>query len=255
VKRFVALVLLALALSSCTLRFDMGLVVNEDESGTFSAFIGMDEELRSLIESGGEGSFTDEMMTDVPDGFTVEEYSDGGYDGVRIVADFTSIDDLNAKLAAANSDNDGSGPDMVNNIVLTHEGDEFRFSVDTSDMSSSLSDQMGSAGGEDMMMDSSMMADLFDIRFRLTLPGSITEHNADQVDGSTLTWEIGLDDTRTSLEAVSTTSGSSSALLIGGVAVVAAALIGGGVAMSRRKKQSAVDAVANTPTEPIDPIS
>ena len=68
---------------------------------------------------------------------------------------------------------------------------------------------------------SSLLGDLFEIRFNLTLPGSIGANNATSVNGNTLTWEVDLTDEGGSFEAVSTVGGGSSAMLLGGAAVAA----------------------------------
>ncbi len=255
-KRFMPLMLLALALSACTIRFDMGVDVKDDESGTFAVFIGLDQEMRDLVaQSGGEDTnIVDQLTGQVPEGFTVEDYSEDGFEGARISGNFSSFDELNSRLSQAGSDSGSPlGADVVNSFKLTHEGDEFRFNADVSGLGQDLTSTLDQAGGGDLPsgFDTSMLSDLFDMRFSLTLPGSIKENNADSVNGNTLTWNLALNEQRGALEAASSTAGGSSALLIGGAAVIAAALLGGGVAMSRRKKKAAVEAVENTQANPI----
>jgi hypothetical protein len=256
VKRYAMLMLLVLGLSACTIRFDIGMDVKEDESGSFAVFIGLDEEMRDLMSQfGGEDvSLMDQFTGEIPEGFDVEEYSEDGFEGVRLSATFNSIDELNSKLAASGSDQGGAvGTDLVSNFSLTHDGDEFRFQADLTGVDQTLTDAIGEAGGEELMpgFGPDALSEVFDARFRLTLPGTIQDNNADSVNGNTLTWNIVVGDTRDALQAVSSTAGGTSPLLIGGVAVVAAALIGGGVAVSRRKKKSAVDAINSTPAGPV----
>ena len=139
--------------------------------------------------------------------------------------------------------------------AFTHEGDEFRFTADVSGVDDELSGALGGSGGEDLLsgMDpSAIIGDLFEIRFNLTLPGSITEHNADSINGNTLTWNLDLTEPEGSFEAASTVGGSSNALLFGGIAIAAVAVVGAGVVASRRRKESAaLEAVANAPADPI----
>jgi hypothetical protein len=256
VKRFLPLLMLALALSSCTIRFDMGVDVKEDESGTFTVFVGLDQEMRDLIaQSGGEDTnIVDQMTQQVPEGFKVEEYSEDGFEGAKISGSFSSFDDLNQRLTQAGGDQASAlGGDVVNSFQFTHEGDEFHFTADVSSLGQDLTTTLGDAGSSDLPsgFDTSMLSDLFDMRFRLTLPGEIKDNNADSVNGNTLTWNLALDEQRDALEATSSTAGGSSALLIGGIAVIAALLLGGGVAMSRRRKQASVEAVESTPASPI----
>ena len=228
----------------------------QDETGSFTIFIGLDDEMRDLASQfgGDDTSIVDQLTAQTPPGFESEPYSEDGFEGVRLSATFDSIDDLNSKLAGAGTDETGAvGANLVNDFSLTHEGDEFHFSANLAGVDQGLNDAIGEAGGGDMLsgFDPGMLSDAFDVRFRLTLPGSIKDNNADTVNGNTLTWNLALDDPRETIQAVSSTAGGNSALYIGGGAVVVAALLGGGVVMSRRKKKAAVDAVNNTPTEPV----
>ncbi len=259
VKRYIPLfALLVLVLSSCTIRLDVSMVVNEDETGTFSLFMGFDQEFQDLIaQGGGEDLDLTEDLSDVPEGWTVEEVSEDGFDGVRISTDYDSFEDLEAKLAEMGDGTDtGVGTDLLSDFGLTHEGDEFRFEVDTTGVDEGLSGALGESGGDDLLqgMDaSSILGDLFEIRFNLAMPGDITEHNADSVNGNTLTWEIDVSDEGGTLIAVSNVGGSSSALLYGGIAAAAIIVVGGGVAIARRRKSdAAVEAVTSAPTNPIN---
>lgn len=258
-KRYVPVfILFALALSACTIRLDVGLVVNEDESGSFALFMGFDEEFQQLIEQGGgEDINLTEDLSDVPEGWTVEEVTEDGFDGVRISTDYSSFEDLEAKLGEMGEGADvGVGTDFLSDFGLTHEGDEFRFEADTSGVNEGLGDALGETGGEDMLsgMDPSMiLGDLFEIRFNLTLPGTIGANNATSVNGNTLTWEVDLTDEGGTFEAVSTVGGGSSALLIGGAAVAAVAVAGIGVVAVRRRKSN--EAAAAIEAMPVDPIS
>ena len=258
VKRYIPLfALLALVMSACTIRMDVGLVVNEDETGTFSVFMGFDEEFQELMAQGGGGDFDlTEDLSDVPEGWTVEELTEDGFEGVRISTDYDSFEDLEAKLAEMGEGTDaGVGTDFLSDFGLTHEGDEFRFEVDASGVDEGLTGALGESGGEEMLqgMDAStILGDLFEIRFNLTMPGSIQEHNADSVNGNNLTWELDLAEGGGTLRAVSQVGGGSSAVLIGGIAVAALAVVGGGVVIARRRKDdAAVEAVSNAPTNPI----
>jgi len=266
VKRYVPIfLLLTLALSACTIRFDVGVSVNEDESGTFTLFMGFDEEFQQLAEqSGGEDLDFTQELSDVPEGWTVEEVTEDGFEGVRISTEFTSFEDLQTRLEELGDNADtGVGTDFLSDFELTREGDEFRFKVDVTGLDEELTGALGDSGGEDLFSGldpSSLIEDLFQIRFKLTLPGEIGANNADEVDGNTLIWNVGLSDDGGTYEAVSSVGGSSSALIFGGAAVAAVVVLGGGIAASkRRKSDAAADAINSasvaTDAPPIDPVS
>ena len=264
-KRYVPLfLLLMLVLSACTIRLDIGVDVNEDESGTFALFMGFDEEFQQLAEqSGGEDLNITEGLEDVPEGWTVEEVTEDGFTGVRVSADFESFEELDTRIGELSESTDtGVSTDFLQDFGLTHEGDEFRFSVDVSGVDDELAGALGESGGDDLFSGldtATLIEDLFQIRFKLTLPGEIGENNADEIDGNTLLWNVALSDEGGTYEAVSSTGGGSSALLLGAAAVAAVVIVGVGVtAVKRRKNDAVADAIDSTPMSmdapPIDPV-
>lgn len=266
-KRYIPIfMILVLALSACTIRFDVDMVINEDESGTFALFIGFDEEFQQLMEQGGgEGGFNiTEGLEDVPEGWNVEEVVEDGFEGVKVSSAFADLEELEARLGELGDTADtGVGTEFLSDFGLTHEGDEFRFEVDVSGLDEQLAGAVGESGGDDLLSGidpTSLFEDLFEIRFKLTLPGTIGANNADAIEGNTLIWNVDVTDEGGTYEAVSSVGGGSSALLLGGAAIAAVVVLGVGVtAMRRRKSQAAVDAVSSTPTSfeapPVDPVS
>lgn len=266
-KRYIPiLMILGLALSACTIRFDVAMTINEDESGTFALFIGFDEEFQQLMEQGGgEGGFElTEGLEDVPEGWNVEEVVEDGFEGMKVSSAFDSLDELDARLAELGDTADtGVGTEFLGDFNLTHEGDDFRFEVDVSGLDEELTGALGEQGGGDDLLSgidpSTLFEDLFEIRFRLTLPGTIGANNADAVDGNTLTWNVDIADEGGTYEAVSSVGGSSSAFLVGAGVAAAALVVGAGVVtVRRRRKESAVAAVTGTPSsfdaQPFDPV-
>ncbi|MCP4304848.1 MAG: hypothetical protein GY926_11105 [bacterium] len=264
-KRYIPLfLLLTLVLSACTIRFDIGVEVNEDESGTFSLFVGLDEELRQLAEqSGGDDLDITEGIEDVPEGWDVEEVTEDGFEGVRVTADFASFEELDRRIGELEETTSaGVSTEFLTDFGLTREGDEFRFTVNVTGLGDELAGTLGEQGGEDLLSGldtSSLIEDLFQIRFRLTLPGEIGANNADLVEGNTLTWNVGLSDDGGAYEAVSTVGGGNSALLLGAAAVAAIVAIGvGATAVKRRKVNAATATVEGAPIStdapPVDPL-
>lgn len=259
-RYFPILLLLALGLSACTIRFDIGVEVNEDESGTFALFVGFDDEFKQLAEQGGGDDLNiTEGLEDVPDGWSVEEVTEDGFEGVKIEVGFNSFEDLERRLGELNETTDtGVGTDFLSGFGLTHEGDEFRFKVDVSGVDEELTGAIGEGAGDDLFTGFDL-DELFQIRFKLTLPGEIGANNADLVEGNTLVWNVGLSEEDGTYEAVSTTGGGSSALLFAGIAAAGVVVVGvGATAARRRKDEAAVEAVTSAPisTEapPINPV-
>lgn len=256
--------LLTLALSACTIRLDLGVTVNEDETGSFAMFMGFDEEFQQLAEQGGgeDLNFT-EGLEDVSEGWTSEEATEDGFEGIRISTDFDSIADLESKLSELGEGADaGVSGDFLSGFGLVHDGDEFRFSVDVTGLDDELAGAMGEGSDDDLLggMDpTTLFEDLFEIRFRLTLPGEVKSHNADSIDGNTLTWNVSFSDEGGSYEAVSDVGGGSSVLLFAGIAAAGLVVIGVGATAMRRRKDTTAEAAVNaapvtTDPQPFDPI-
>ena len=243
-KRLVPLLLLlALGLSACTIRFDIEVAVDDDESGTFALFMGFDEEFREFAEQSGEGFDFTQELGDVPAGWSVDDVTEDGFEGVRISVDFDSLDDLERRLAELDeSGTDDAGADLFTNFTLVRSGDVFRFTADLSQVSEDLTGDLDEGGTDDMfsgMDPATFFENLFDIGFRLTLPGEIGPNNAHVVDGNTLTWNVGLDDGE-SYVAESTLGGGTSPILL--MLVIVGILAAGGAVLviARRREEEPV---------------
>lgn len=220
-------------LTGCTVRFDSIISVEEDGSGTLAIEVGLDEEFRNLLEEQGDTSFApDPDADDIPPGWTVEEFIDGDFEGFRVSVDFADLSELDRRLAelaeSAEEDDGGAAPALLEPGILTQDGDAFHFSMPLQGLEEDLS---AASGGDDAFGDidfEQLMTELFEIRFLVTLPGSITDHNADRVEGSTLVWEIGLADEGTTLSASSQLGGGSgvTTILLIVVAVILVAVAG-----------------------------
>jgi hypothetical protein len=222
-KRLIPILFLALTLSSCTVRFDSRVEVNADETGSFALEIALDEEFRAVAAESGEGSGFDfsEGIGDVPAGWVVTEFTDGEFEGFRVAADFADFADLDRRLAelAATASDDSPAPIFIERSGLSRNGDEFVFSSQLTGLQEGLTDLGGDSGDFTFegLDPETLLSQLFQIRFVITLPGTIGSNNADSVDGNTLIWNIGFSDEGRTLEAVSTTGGAgiSTGLIIG----------------------------------------
>ncbi len=244
-KRLIPLLVLAVALSGCTVRFDSRVEVDADESGTFALEISLDEEFREIAaESGGTTDFGfTEGLEDVPAGWNVSEFTDGEFEGFRIAAPFDDFADLDRRLAelAATADADSPAPVFIETSGLTRDGDRFVFNSQLTGLEDGLTDLGGDSG--DFTLEgfdpATLFSQIFQIRFVVTLPGTIGSNNADSVDGNTLVWDIGFDDEGRNIEAVSDIGGGGGLpiVLILGL-VLAAAIIGFVVyRVSRRRRR------------------
>jgi hypothetical protein len=242
-KRAIPLLLLAVALSSCTVRFDSRVEVDADESGTFALEISLDEEFREFAaDSGGAADFDfTEGLEDVPAAWAVTEFTDGEFEGFRVAVDFADFADLDRRLAelSATADADSPAPLFLETSGLTRDGDQFVFSSPITGLQDGLTG-LGDDSGDfsfEGFDPATLFGQLFQIRFIVTLPGEIGSNNADSVDGNTLIWDIGFDDEGRNLEAVSDIGGGGRLPtgLILGLLVLAAGIVGSVVFRASRR--------------------
>ncbi|MDH3498981.1 MAG: hypothetical protein OEM97_02565 [Acidimicrobiia bacterium] len=229
-------------LASCEARFDSNVVVNDDESGVVTIELALDDELRQLLEEQGGEQFLGfgDQLADVPEGWTSEEFTEGVFQGVRVSTEFGDFAELEVRLAGIDEQlgqSELSVPATFRTLGLSRDGDTFSFRADVGDAAAGL-DALGDqeVGGLDVAQ---IIDTIFTIRFIVTLPGEIVQHNADSIDGSTLVWQVNSTDATSVLFATSDAMSGPSAASIAGVAAVAAFVIGlalFGVARSRRRR-------------------
>jgi hypothetical protein len=225
----ILVILLALLASACTFQFST--TVNEDGTGKFVTEFGLTTDEISQLESFGGESFDDlcsedEFAADGPEGATVVQEERG--DEIWCVATLP-FNDLSG-LEEAYRDMDV----QINTLSMTE--DEFVYDV-TFDM----------GGGEGDLSALTAMGVELSMNWQVVTPGRVIEHNADQVDGDVLTWN--LDPTGTAnLQVRSNVGGGGfNLLLIVGI-VVALVVIAGAIFMLTRRKPE-------VPQEPQPPVA
>ena len=246
----------ALVLTACRAESNIIIDIEEDGSATVSAEIGFDGEMLDLLSQTGDDPaelFAEELPPEA-EGF--ESYS-------RINGDMTyygfsgSIDDLenNAFLELGDFASDFAA------FSYTTDGDEaiLKASIASADVGGGLGD---------LPIDpTDITGDIFSANLIVSMPGTVVEHNADEVrsDGS-LVWEIPLTGSIDVFAVSDTGSGTASwiwwlvigVLVIGIIAGIAAVIV------SRKDSKKAVDAaaaahatsaqVASPSTEPVTPV-
>ena len=237
VKRIVPLLAFALLVSACQIRIDVGVVVNEDETGTLTLVVALDEELREFSAQSGSDEFD---IGEIPDGWTAQDYSDGEFEGTQVSTMFTSLEDLRIQIESLAEETSADGDetlDFLSQITLTKEGSTFTFSADLSGLSDNLGTATEGAGADDFGIDSAaLLADLFAIRVILTLPGEIVSHNADTVSENTLTWNLSIADEGRVIEARSKVGGDIGPVI--GIVVLILVLAVIAYMVSQRRKEA-----------------
>jgi hypothetical protein len=239
----------ALVLTACKAESNIIIDIEEDGSATVSAEIGFDEEMLGLLsQSGGdpEDIFSEELPPDA-EGFEAYSRTDGdmtyyGFSG--------EIDDLENNTFL------DLGQDFAADFA------EFSYTTDedTATLSASIASADIGGGLGDLPIDpTDITGDIFSANLIVSMPGSVVEHNADEVrnDGS-LVWNIPLTGSIDVFAESNTGSGTSAwvwwlllgVLTIGIIAGIAA------VILSRDDSKKAVDEAAeahNASTEDAPP--
>ncbi|MFV9672933.1 MAG: hypothetical protein ACNYZH_06865 [Acidimicrobiia bacterium] len=247
----ILLLIAGIALLTVACRAEMNVLVdiNEDQSGTAAFEFGLDEEFLGVIESSG-GSVDDlfgELDLETEDGeATVRTEGDMTYTGVT--KEFTNVNEAMDDLTGVT----GSEDPLFQ---------EFSFTMDdaTAELTAKVSAPEEDLG--DIGLDpSALTGDIFSANFVLGLPGTVVEHNADEVlaDGR-LRWDLPVLGGEKEIYAKSEFGGSSLAwlwIVLGVVLVVGVAAVIAAIVLGKRQSKKAVsDAAAQYPQPAIDPTT
>jgi hypothetical protein len=240
--RKVVLLIAGVALVATACRAEVNLIVDveEDRSGVVVIEFGADDEFIQLIEStGGDPNDLFGALDLEIEGSTTTQRTEGDMSYWGIDKTFDDVDEISAALTEAT---DAAGATFTD---LSFEMDEEQAMLEAridspSEALESLPVDPGLAIGQ--------LDDVISFNFIFGMPGTVVEHNADEVltDGSLL-WEIPV--TGGTKEMVATSEFGSSSLwwiwlIIGVVLLVGAVALIVAVLDSRRRSKKAVDDAA-----------
>ena len=246
-KKLILLVVgIALLTVACRAEMNVLVDIEEDRSGTIAFEFGLDEEFRELIES--SGGTTDDVFGEFDlgmEGGTVTERTEEEMVYTGATQDFDDISDVMADLIGDTSDEG----------MFT----EFSFVMDdeTAALSATASQSTEDLG--DIPFDPSEITDdVLSANFILGMPGTVVEHNADEVlsDGR-LKWSLPILGGTKTFIAKSEFGGSSSLwwlwVILGVVLVVGVAAIIAAIALGKRQeKQAVTDAATQYPQPAVE---
>ncbi len=175
----------ALALSACSL--ELNTTIAADGSGTYGIEVGLTKTDQDMLTSLGSSAdeFCEDMQTEgeLPEGAAVTREQRGDDLYCVMVAPFSSLQQLRDLYA------DGDGI-TVNALELSNGRLVYDVDVDMSGSGQEVGDFS------------------LDMVWKLTVPGTLGEHNADEVEGNTLIWRLNQGESR-NLRAASTVGGFS----------------------------------------------
>lgn len=238
-RRLIVLVsLLAIVATACKIETNFEGVINADGSGTVIAEIGLDDEAAGFFLQDGSDPFEDSPFADEAGARTREE-TRGDLTYYIVEVDVNSVEEIEQMLLETDDP-------LLTNFDIT--------------VTDTLVSVTGSASAEELLgedtgqFDPQLLEDSFSATVRLTLPGEITNHNADRQEGNTLIWDVPLFGGDLDIDAQSDPTGDGGGFPVWLVVViVAAVLVGGWWYMSIRRRSEPAQPVAEagaTPTAP-----
>jgi len=213
-RLIVVAALLALVATACKLETNFGAVINADGSGTIIGEIGLDDEAAELFLEGAD-PFDGNELADAPGARTRQERR-GDLTYYIVEIDVDDITDAEQQLI----DNESS---LLSNLDISVTDD-----LVTVSGTASADDTLG---GESDGFDPAVFEDSISASVYFTMPGAISEHNADRRDGNTLYWDIpvlgGTLDIQAQSDPRGTPASSSDGFPVWAYGIIAAVLLGG----------------------------
>jgi hypothetical protein len=204
-RRIIPIMVLAVLLAGCKVKVDQGFELNSDGSGKASVVFGFDDELIELMGSFAPGGDPlSELTTEMPPGWSSEDWSEGEFTGLQASTEFADLAGLRSVAALAFSGEDGLFETF---LVEDTSGGGFRFEATMS--GETLEESMQGFEGFDLEGSANELSEtFFDAEIFVKLPGRVTSHNADRErsDG-TLVWNVRLTDSGRMIQAESEPQG------------------------------------------------
>ncbi len=211
------------------MKVTMSLEVDKDGNGTMEGSFLFSKKIAEIAEMSGEdtGDFCSQVTEDGEMGVAPPE----GADEVTLFED-----DEWCGYSFTGTFQDFKVPDSEDETApsFTVEGDEITFSMEMDMGELGLGDLSEDAGSDGIEFQ--QMMEIFDIPepefvIAVTLPGEVTAHNADVIEGSTLTWNINLLDEQESGSLSATADMSSGSSGGSNTGVIIAIAVGAAVAL------------------------
>lgn len=220
-------ILIALITASCRIEANLDLVIDDDGSGTYTAEVGLDEELQQALAAFGD---PDEILSTLDFGVPNATTSE------RVEGDMTY------SVVSATFDDASELTEMIQEGVDGNPFDRFEITVDDDgarvDAAIELPEAFTSA-----VADAGDLATTLDaaITIEIAMPGRVTSSNADRTIGTNeLVWDVDFTDSEVVIEAQSTFQEDGFPIWIFFLVLLVAAALVAWWLWSRRQEEAAV---------------
>lgn len=186
---------LALGLGGCTIQMALDTTVEADGSGTVGVRLAADKEIQDLMaqQAGQQGDLFGEFEKQVPKDWRVEKGTEtNGTKWVKASKAFKDPAELDAVLSGRQAEGGLGGALAGDTFSVKQSRGLFRVTTTfdaTWDAGKAVTEAQKGLS-DNVSLD--MVASVFQVENRLTLPGTIKDNNATEVKGRTLVWRPSL---------------------------------------------------------------
>ena len=172
IRGLVLLLGLTMFLTVGCIRYELGIVVNADGSGSLNVLAAIADEFAQMADMSADDLLDANGV--IPNA-SVAAYNEDGFTGMTMTVAFASIEEMQALLEWTDTES------IASNLDVEPDGDGgWRFSA-TLDPAS---DAPGGAQPPAALLDGAWA------RVRVEMPGAIAEHNADRIDAGAFVWDL-----------------------------------------------------------------
>lgn len=233
------LVVLMSMLSACQLRVATDIEVAADGSGTLELAFALDEETAADLGAAGFDpmSGVDELASSAP-GWQVERHEEDGESVVTVATTFADTGEFQALANDLHDALDVEDARLFDDLSLAVDEDgRARFSG----LAGLRPPSSPGADGEGLSFDADDLATLLEeqgdqlVRYdlRVTFAAPVLEHNADEVDGTTVVWHLPVGELE-NVEATTEAPADRTGVLLAAVVLVAVTAGAVGTVLARR---------------------
>jgi hypothetical protein len=237
VPSLVVVATLAVLATACQVAVGTDVTVAADGSGRLAITVALDEDLTRSLELDGLDVFA--SLDELPDDWTSERREVGGGLTITLAAPFTNAGGLSARVAELRDGLDADDPLLIDRLDLQVAADGSATLTGRAGFSPPSSTGLEGAG---VQFDGDALAallaehgdEVLRIDLRVAFPGSVTDTNADRVDGSVATWRLPVTEMQDVHASSQAPSGPQPWLLIAAVALLGLAIGAVAVLLLRR---------------------
>lgn len=218
IRKILLVAAFALVLSACRMDIKVEMQLNEDGSGTGALVFSVDDQMRDLIDQGGQAVSPEDFFKSLginTSTVTITEARDGDFTRTTAAGTYAEFDDLKKMFAV------GSDLSAIKEASFVRVDDEVT-------LTGTLVFDLAANVPDNAPVGLQTISQFITISAALEMPGEVIEHNADRVtEDGVLIWDFTLLDPPRTIMAVADVNERAAATELSDYVPVAAAAAGG----------------------------